>query len=135
MTITEKEIRKLQAQHPTENDPMPFARALLALQLERLAACEMPEAIGYAENEELTAQREYPHNVRHMAIWYDKEEDTTPLHTSDQLHAVHAAGVAKGMALECEECAKVAEDWSKRPDDVGGYIARNIRARGTKEQK
>lgn len=31
---------------------------------------------------------------------------------------------------EREACAKVAEEWSKRPDDVGGYIYRNIRARG-----
>ena len=32
---------------------------------------------------------------------------------------------------EREACAKVAEEWSKRPDDVGGYIYRNIRARGS----
>jgi len=30
---------------------------------------------------------------------------------------------------EREACAKIAEEWSKRPDDVGGYIYRNIRAR------
>lgn len=28
--LTDDEIRAIQAQHPTENDPMPFARALLA---------------------------------------------------------------------------------------------------------
>ena len=39
------------------------------------------EPIGYAENEELDAQREYPHNVRHMAIWYDRQDATTPLYT------------------------------------------------------
>ena len=33
-------------------------------------------------------------------------------------------------ADEREACAKVADDWSKRPDDVGGYISQNIRARG-----
>jgi hypothetical protein len=33
-------------------------------------------------------------------------------------------------ADEREACAKVADEWSKRRDDVGGYIARNIRARG-----
>jgi ABC-type taurine transport system substrate-binding protein len=33
-------------------------------------------------------------------------------------------------AKEREECAKAADEWSKRQDDVGGYIARNIRARG-----
>jgi hypothetical protein len=30
---------------------------------------------------------------------------------------------------EREACAKVADEWSKRQDDVGGYISRNIRAR------
>ena len=33
-------------------------------------------------------------------------------------------------ADEREACAKVADEWSKRRDDVGGYISRNIRARG-----
>ena len=28
--LTNSEIRKLQAQHPTENDPMQFARAVIA---------------------------------------------------------------------------------------------------------
>ena len=32
-------------------------------------------------------------------------------------------------ADEREACAKVADEWSKRRDDVGGYISRNIRAR------
>ena len=31
---------------------------------------------------------------------------------------------------EREACAKVADEWSKRRDDVGGHISRNIRARG-----
>jgi hypothetical protein len=33
-------------------------------------------------------------------------------------------------ADEREACAKVADEWSKRRDDVGGYISRSIRARG-----
>ena len=36
-------------------------------------------------------------------------------------------------AAEREACAKVCDDWSKRFDDVGGYIGRNIRARGQQE--
>jgi|GEM_PF-966401 len=36
---------------------------------------------------------------------------------------------AEAIAEEREACAKVADDWSKRRDDVGGYISRNIRAR------
>jgi hypothetical protein len=33
-------------------------------------------------------------------------------------------------ALEREACAKVCDGWSKRDDDVGGFIGRAIRARG-----
>ena len=42
------------------------------------------------------------------------------------------ACVAMREAVEAEReaCAKVARQWSQRPDDVGGYIYRNIRARG-----
>jgi hypothetical protein len=35
-------------------------------------------------------------------------------------------------ADEREACARLAYEWSRRPDDVGGYIARNIQARGNK---
>ena len=37
-------------------------------------------------------------------------------------------------SAEREACAKVAEEWSKRPDDVGGYIYRNIQARGNRSE-
>jgi len=30
--LTDAEIRKIQSLHPTENDPMPFARSLLSAQ-------------------------------------------------------------------------------------------------------
>ena len=40
MILTEQEIRKLQTQHPTENNPMPFARAIETLIEERLKAQE-----------------------------------------------------------------------------------------------
>jgi len=33
--LTDSEIRKIQSRHPTENDPMPFARAVLAAQKEK----------------------------------------------------------------------------------------------------
>lgn len=31
---------------------------------------------------------------------------------------------------EREACAKIADKWSLRADDVGGYIGEDIRARG-----
>ena len=49
--------------------------------------------------------------------------------TPDEL-ARFAAIVA---AAEREACAKLCDDWSKRFDDVGGYIGRNIRAREQQE--
>ena len=36
----------------------------------------------------------------------------------------------KMVALEREACAQIAHRWSKRDDDVGGYIEAAIRARG-----
>jgi hypothetical protein len=36
----------------------------------------------------------------------------------------------RAIQAEREACAKVADDWSRRPDDSAGYISRNIRARG-----
>jgi hypothetical protein len=38
-------------------------------------------------------------------------------------------GWCAAVKAEREACAKVADEWSKRQDDVGGYISRNIRAR------
>ena len=37
---------------------------------------------------------------------------------------------AKATAREREACAKVADGWSKRDDDVGAFIGKAIRARG-----
>jgi hypothetical protein len=48
---------------------------------------------------------------------------------SDLLGLVQIS-IDEAVLAEREACAKVADEWSKRQDDVGGYIARNIRARG-----
>ena len=39
------------------------------------------------------------------------------------------------QAAEREACAKEADRWSKRDDDVGAFIGRVIRARGEPEQE
>jgi hypothetical protein len=41
-----------------------------------------------------------------------------------------AVEIHEAVLDEREACAKVADEWSKRRDDVGGHISRNIRARG-----
>ena len=38
--------------------------------------------------------------------------------------------IAVAVKAEREACAKVCDGWSKRDDDVGGFIGRAIRARG-----
>ena len=52
------------------------------------------------------------------------------LYTHKEVQAELKAFEALVRADVREACAKVADDWSKRPDDVGGYISQNIRARG-----
>ena len=41
-----------------------------------------------------------------------------------------AEQMRKEIAKEREACANIAHQWSKREDDVGGYIEAAIRARG-----
>lgn len=38
--------------------------------------------------------------------------------------------VKEAVLAEREACANIAHQWSKREDDVGGYIEAAIRARG-----
>jgi hypothetical protein len=49
---------------------------------------------------------------------------------SEAVEAEFKAQIEEAVLAEREACAKVADEWSKRQDDVGGYIAQNIRARG-----
>ena len=41
--------------------------------------------------------------------------------------------VNSAIEMEREACANIAHQWSKREDDVGGYIEAAIRARGANE--
>ena len=59
-------------------------------------------------------------NVVIDGLW---EEQYGP-YTADQMREYAEQAIEQAI----ERCAKVAEEWSKRPDDVGGYIYRNIRA-------
>ena len=61
------------------------------------------------------------------------ERDEMDTHWACHRHEIEAFAAlvrAEAQAEEREACAKVADEWSKRRDDVGGYISRNIRARG-----
>ena len=94
MNITDEEIKAVLVSIDPETKRLPsgfrdFARALLALQLERLAACEMPEP------------------TRTTVTLRGGDEMTLESFTSDQLHAVHAQGVAKGMAVNAAREARL----------------------------
>jgi hypothetical protein len=54
---------------------------------------------------------------------YGKDIDTL-------LFEEHRLGFEKGSRSEREACAKEADKWSKRDDDVGAFIGKAIRARG-----
>ena len=49
---------------------------------------------------------------------------------SEAVHAEYKAQIEEAVLAEREACANIAHQWSKREDDVGGYIEAAIRARG-----
>jgi hypothetical protein len=51
--LTDQEIRAIQAQHPTENDPMPFARALITATVDKLAAGVNVEPVAWTYKQNL----------------------------------------------------------------------------------
>jgi hypothetical protein len=46
--------------------------------------------------------------------------------------AASEVAVDLAMAMEREQCALIADAWSKREDDAGAFIGKAIRARGNK---
>jgi hypothetical protein len=89
-------------------------------------------------------------NARELGLDYEPEERYTygtPLLDAftkpspvqerdhgDELTIAYMSGVHRGKELaradEREACAKEADKWSKRDDDVGAFIGKAIRARG-----
>ena len=49
---------------------------------------------------------------------------------SEAVEAEYKAQIEAAVLAEREACANIAHQWSKREDDVGGYIEAAIRARG-----
>jgi hypothetical protein len=50
--------------------------------------------------------------------------------TVEAVEKAYKMGLIAGAKAEREACAKEADRWSKRDDDVGAFIGRAIRARG-----
>jgi len=49
---------------------------------------------------------------------------------ASDLWGVVQMAIEEAVLAEREACANIAHQWSKREDDVGGYIEAAIRARG-----
>lgn len=75
---------------------------------------ELPEPIGHMTEEELDAQREFPHNVRSVELWYDPDEDTKPVYTADQLTKAVQEATARALEAAARECDAQKELWSNQ---------------------
>jgi hypothetical protein len=60
--------------------------------------------------------------------------DSTLSTDKEFLKRLVALARADERSIEREACAKEADKWSKRDDDVGAFIGKAIRARGTSPQ-
>lgn len=63
--------------------------------------------------------------VRFVALIADAEAKR--IHNEGMVTVGH---MREQIAAEREACARVADEWSKRDDDVGAFIGKAIRARG-----
>lgn len=63
--------------------------------------------------------------VRFVALIADAEAKR--IHDEGMVTVGH---MREQIAAEREACARVADEWSKRDDDVGAFIGKAIRARG-----
>jgi hypothetical protein len=66
------------------------------------------------------------------AWWYNEGSQAPYTHHDCEEHTMRMCEIAwaNGAYKEREACANIAHQWSKREDDVGGYIEAAIRARG-----
>ena len=127
MILSDAEIRVTQARHPTDNDPMDFAHAIIAATLDKLSAGVSVEPVAWFNT---------PVNPTVGAIAYEHEKhgikSGTPLYTTTAIAAAHQAGrksvhdscvdawkgefVAAARFAALEEAAKVVEaDAVKNP--------------------
>lgn len=94
--LTDKEIRKLQAQHCGFNDPMPFARAVEAAVLAKLACAEMQEPVGqrYVRSDGVV------YFDVDTPTEYEKSIGWEPVYTEAQLRQYGAACAARQLSKE-----------------------------------
>jgi len=66
-------------------------------------------------------------------LWSDDTEVYAQIVEIEKYETIIVGMIAAAVKAEREACAKVCDGWSKRDDDVGGFIGRAIRARNTEE--
>ena len=92
--LTDQQIRAIQAQHPTDNDPRPFARAIIAATVAKLTAGVSVEPVAWfnpVDSYSLVTTRQKETNE----FQYSDEflaAHTDPLYTADAIAAAHQAG-------------------------------------------
>ena len=71
-------------------------------------------------------------NEAFKAWWYTEGSQPPFKHHDCEEHTMRMCEIAwaNGAFKELQACANIAHQWSKREDDVGGYIEAAIRARG-----
>jgi hypothetical protein len=122
--LTDQQIRAIQAQHPTDNDPRPFARAIIAATVAKLTAGVSVEPDSYkVETEDNQFFTEFEADTVDPAT--NDDAVVTPLYTADAIAAAHQAGrksvhdkcvdlwkdefLAAARVAALEEAAKVCE--------------------------
>ena len=109
--LTDKEIRAIQAQHPTENDPMPFAQALITATVAKLAADVSVEPVAFRYRREIGELSEWcATTVYGTAQHYGNYEG---LFTLDQLQTA----IAQARCQALGEAAKVCEAKNPHPNE------------------
>ena len=103
--LTNQEIRAIQSAHPTENDPMPFAQALITATVSKLAQGVSVE----------------PHY--HNRIKADGTIVYVPWYTPEQLTTAIAAARVAALEEAITLGVQIRNDWLEVEDHNSAYTA------------
>ena len=100
--LTDAEIRAIQARHPTENDPMDFAHAIIAAALNKLSAGVSVEPHEYVWEPDGTFNIEQKRclspNTGPCSGW-----NVYPVYTADAIAAARVAALEEAAACAFDE--------------------------------
>ncbi len=104
--LTDKELRSLQAQHPTENDPMPFARAVIAAYEAKLR--EQKAFAWHSPTEGLSYENHYSDNQ--PLFEHPAPSAPLPLKQSKPIYQVWRSTDSCGEFYSWDDCDKYDYD-------------------------